>query len=95
MKPLWKLRSGEFAGYNINDILYNANGENVGYFDGNLAIGLDGHVVGEMYDDKFIGYRLGVAYSLHNSRARYANIAMAQYANYAGNGIGGWEDPHF
>lgn len=95
MKPLWKIHSGDFAGHNANGTLYNADGENVGYFEGDLAIGINGHVIGEMYDDKFIGFKLGVGYPLYGARGRYANIAVARYANYAGNGIAGWEDPHF
>jgi hypothetical protein len=57
MKPLWKLSSGKFAGWNNNDILYDASGDNVGYFVDNRAISINGQVIGEMYDDKFIGYR--------------------------------------
>lgn len=95
MKPLWKLRSGEFAGWNQNNLLYNADGENVGYFVDTLAIGNDGQVVGEIYDDKFIGFRLGITYPLYGSQARYANIAVSRYANYAGHAVAGWEDPHF
>ena len=95
MIPLWKLRSGQFAGWNSDGVLYGADGRNVGYFEGSLAVGLNGRVVGEMYDDRFIGYRLGIAYPLYAPRAQYAGLAFAPYAAYAGYAIGGWEDPHF
>jgi hypothetical protein len=95
MEPLWKLCSGKFAGWNSNGILYDANGENIGYFNGKIAVGCDGQVVGEMYNDKFIGYNNGIAYSLYGTRGKYANIAVSSYADYAGSPIAGWEDPHF
>jgi hypothetical protein len=87
MEPLWKLRSGKFAGWNYNGQLYDAKGNNVGYFEGEIAVGCDGHVVGEMYDDQIIGYRTNVSYPIYG--------AVAPYAGYAGYAVAGWEDPHF
>lgn len=95
MQPLWKLRSGTFAGWNHSGQLYDAAGKHIGYFQDDIAVGCNGRVVGQMYDDKFIGYRLGIAYPIYGSVARYAGIAVAKYANYCGIAIGGWEDPHF
>ena len=34
MTPLWKVRSGHFAGWYSNDALYDASGHNVGYMAG-------------------------------------------------------------
>lgn len=95
MKPLWRLRSGRFAGWNRNGQLFDSAGKHVGYFRGDLAIGRNGRVVGKMYNDKFIGYRLGIAYSIHSCGGSYAGIAAAPYAGYCGMAIAGWEDPHF
>lgn len=95
MKQLWKLRSGEFAGWNCNDQLYDADGKHIGYFEGDVAVGRNGRVVGEMFDDKFIEYRLGVSYPIYGSVAGCAGISVARYANYCGIAVGDWEDPHF
>jgi hypothetical protein len=95
MQPLWKLRSGKFVGWNFDGQLYDANGKHIGYFQDKVAVGRNGRVVGEMYDDKFIGFRLGISYPLYGSAGGYAGISVARYANYAGIAVGGWEDPHF
>lgn len=95
MKPLWKIRSGKFAGWNYDGQLYDAAGNHVGYFVKNIAVGCNGRVVGEMYDEKFIGYRLGIAYPSYGAVGRYAGLAIGRYADYAGYSVGGWEDPHF
>jgi hypothetical protein len=94
MKPLWAI-SGRFAGWNSNGLLYDADGDHVGYFRDKLAVRYDGEVVGEMYDEKFIGYRTNVVYPVCGFSANYVGIAAAPYADYAGYSIAGWEDPHF
>ncbi len=94
MTPLWKI-SGKFAGWNRNGQLYDANGNHVGRFHGEIAVSYNGHVVGEMYNDKFIGYRSSVAYPLYGVSTHYVGIAAGSYADYAGYSIAGWEDPHF
>jgi hypothetical protein len=95
VKPLWKLRSGKFAGWNYNGQLYDAKGNHVGYFQGTVAVGCNGRVVGEMYDDKFIGYRTNISYPIYGAVGHYAGIAVAPYAGYAGYAVAGWADPHF
>jgi len=94
MKPLWKIRSGKYAGWRSNgDLLYNAQGDNVGYFDGNNCYSLDGHNIGEIYRDDWIGKKASVIRPIKGSRASYASIARAPYANRAGLAIAGWDDP--
>ncbi len=95
MKPLWKLRSGLFAGWNFEGQLYDAGGKHVGYFHGSCAVGCNGRVVGEMYDEKFIGVRTSVSYPIYGSSGHYSAISACRYVNYCGNAIGGWKDPDF
>ena len=47
MTPLWKMRSGKFAGFRLNDGLYDPQGESIGYFDDHIAyaLGLNGDYV--------------------------------------------------
>lgn len=95
MKPLWKLRSGKFAGFNDNGTLYDAKGRHIGYFIDKIAVGCDGKVVGEMYDNEFIGYCTNSGYSLYGVMPRLASIGALSYGNYGGQPIAGWDDPHF
>lgn len=60
MQPLWKIRSGKFAGWRIDDALYDAKGKNVGYFDGDIAFSNDrGQYIGEIYNEDWIGRATG------------------------------------
>ena len=95
MKPLWKVRSGEFAGWRSDNMLYDAAGRNVGYFQGDIAYNLRGRYIGEIYRDDWIGKRKGIVRSIGGARARCAGIAIARYAARAGLAIAGWEDPDF
>ncbi len=95
MQPLWKVRSGDFAGWRAGDILYDANGSNVGYFNMDVAYSNNGRYIGEIYRDDWIGKRLGVAHPAGGSRVGYVGLAVAGYANRVGMAVGGWEDPDF
>ena len=95
MKPLWKIRSGEFAGWRSGDILYNSNGDNIGYFHRDIAYSLGGKYIGEIYRDDWIGKRTSITYPSGGSRAGYAGVAVARYGNRVGIAIAGWKDPDF
>lgn len=95
MQPLWKICSGKFAGWRRNDALYDAEGNNVGFFDGDIAFSLEGKYIGEIYRDDWIGKKTNVSRPIRGARAGYAGIALAPYANRAGLAIAGWEDPDF
>jgi hypothetical protein len=93
--PLWKISSGDFAGWKDDDILYDSNGNNVGYFRGDVAYSLSGDYVGELHGTDRIGVRAGVSHSLGSPRAGHVGIASAQHANRIGQSIAGWDDPDF
>jgi 4-fold beta-flower domain-containing protein len=95
MTPLWKIRSGTFAGYRSGDALYDADGKNVGYFIGDVAYALNGDCLGEIYDKDWIGNRSGVMHGCSGSRVGYAGIAAGRYANRGGIALAGWSDPKF
>jgi hypothetical protein len=95
MSPLWKIRSGYFAGWRSGDILYDADGKNVGFFHGDVAYSLNGRYIGEIYRDDWIGKRSGVLHGSGGSRVGYVGVAAGRYANRAGMAIAGWEDPDF
>lgn len=95
MKPLWKIKSGKFAGWRDGDILYNSDGVNVGFFVENEAYSSKGKYVGEIYENDYIGKKSTIAHSSYAAHAKYANISLAKYADRAGLVFGGWEDPDF
>lgn len=55
MDPLWKINSGEFAGWRQGDDLYNAAGKHIGYFLGDVAYALNGKYIGEIIDGEWLG----------------------------------------
>lgn len=64
------------------------------FFDGNNCYSLDGHYIGEIYRDDWIGKKESNIRPIKGSRASYASIARAPYANRAGYAIAGWDDPY-
>ena len=95
MDPLWKVRSGKFAGWRRGDRLYDADGKNVGYFSGDKAYSNRGSYIGQIYRDNWIGKRSTVATSVRSPRVSRVGIAKAKRADRAGLAIAGWEDPDF
>ena len=62
MIPLWRLRSGRFAGWKADDDqFYNAEGKHLGYLIGEIVYTNDGCAVGEVYGDQWIGRRSAVS----------------------------------
>ena len=94
MMPLWKLRSGRFAGWRTSDgELYNAAGKHVGYFVDQIAYTNNGHAVGELYGDQWIGRRKTVIYPTGRQQAELSGKAPAPLADRPGAPLGGWTDP--
>lgn len=95
-KGLWAVRSGRFVGWQVGDNLYDASGENVGYFDGDIAFSTStGRYIGELYQGDWIGKRAGLSRSTHASRVKTVRASYGRQANRVGQALGGWEDPDF
>ena len=84
MGPLWKIRSGRFAGWKDGDLLYDSDGENVGFFDGEIAFSIRGDYIGELYNDQTIGKRQNINRGGRGSRVRHVRIARARMVNRVG-----------
>lgn len=97
MKPLYKIPSGKFAGWKDerNNRLYDRNGNNVGYFKGDVAFSLNGSNIGEITREDYIGKRIGKTYPIQGSVVPYVGVALVPYVGRVGLAIGGWEDPDF
>jgi hypothetical protein len=94
MIPLWRLRSGRFAGWKADDDqFYNAEGKHIGYLIGEIAYTNDGCAVGEVYGDQWIGRSKTVIYPTGRQQAELSSKAAARLADRAGLPLAGWADP--
>ena len=95
MNGLWAVRSGRFVGWRNGDILYNAEGDNVGYFVNDVVYSLHGEYLGEIFRDNWVGKRIGVLRPRVGGRVGYVGVALVPYVDRVGMAIAGWEDPDF
>ena len=95
MTPLWKVRSGRFAGWYSNDALYDANGKNIGYMAGMVAYALSGDFLGEVTRAEWIGRPPGVEHRSPGPREHRENVAHARLADRQPLNLNDWEDPDF
>ncbi|UCG88592.1 MAG: hypothetical protein JSW71_08650 [Gemmatimonadota bacterium] len=94
MKPLWKVRSGEFAGWRTSDDeLYNAAGKHIGYFVDDTAYTNNGHAIGEVHGEQWIGKRKTVIYPTDRQQAERSGKAAAPLPDRPGLPLAGWTDP--
>ena len=100
MSPLWKYRSGRFAGWHSDDALYNSDGLHVGYLAGHIAYDLAGRAFGELIEADWIGRRTQANYPPGESQPRRESVAHARLADRPGRGDTqrddpAWNDPEF
>jgi hypothetical protein len=74
MKPLWRMNSGKFAGYRVEDRMYSPEGDNIGYFDGRILYTLNGQCIGEAYLNKWVGKRVNIGYRYGESKDQLESI---------------------
>lgn len=91
--PLWKIRSGQFAGWHTNNSLFDTTGNHVGYLAGHVAYGLDGRLLGEIHQAEWIGKRANVVYAAGESHPRADSVAHARLPDRAGLDASDWTDP--
>ena len=100
MSPLWKYRSGRFAGWHSDDALYNADGLHVGYLAGHIVYDLAVRALGELIEADWIGRRAQAHYPPGESQPRRESVAHARLADRPGRGDTprddpAWNDPEF
>lgn len=93
MTPIWKIRSGRFAGWHSTDAVYDAAGLHVGYLAGHYAYALDGGVLGELFQGEWIGRRANADYSPGESHPRGESVAHERLPDRTGLEFDGWADP--
>lgn len=91
--PIWKIRSGQFAGWHTTDALFNAEGRHVGYLAGHVAYGLDGRFLGEIYQGEWIGRHNAAKHSPGEPHEQADSVAHARLADRAGLALADWSDP--
>jgi hypothetical protein len=95
MTPVWRIRSGRFAGWYSNDALYDDLGQHIGYMAGTAAYSLTGKYLGEIHRAEWIGKREGQHRDSPGSRPAGENVAHARLADRPGLVPPGWDDPDF
>jgi hypothetical protein len=94
MKPLWRIRSGRFAGWRTeDDQLYGADGTHLGYFVDGIAYSNDGRAIGELYGESRLGQREDVVYPTGTRRAAREQKRVAAMAETTGLPVAGLIDP--
>ena len=93
MDPVWKLRSGEFTGWIEDEYLYNIQGRCIGYIEENIIFSNSGSYLGELYDDEYIGKRLGVKHPKKHVKLGNSKPGRGYRPNRLGRPISGWDDP--
>jgi len=95
MIPLWKVRSGQFAGWYSNDALYGADGRNIGYMAGMVAYALSGEFLGEVIRAEWIGRPRGAQHQSPGPREHRENVAHARLPDRTALALDNWDDPGF
>jgi hypothetical protein len=94
MKPLWKIRSGSFAGWrDAEDQLYAPDGTHVGYFVEGIAYVNEGRAIGELYGENKLGRRENVIYPTGTRQASREAKHVADAWDTTGLPVSGWVDP--
>ena len=92
-KPLWKIESGEFAGWRQGDELYDAKGKHVGYFRGDVAYHLSGDYLGEIIEDEYLGEHAHRTRPRVGGRESRGGIRGTPRARRVGRPSRMWNDP--
>ena len=96
MKPLWRLRSGRFAGWRTEDEqLYDTDGAHLGYFVNEIAYRNDGRAIGEIYGERYLGKRETVVYPTGTRQAARRAMDVAGMRDRDGMALAGWSDTDF
>jgi len=96
MKPLWRMYSGRFAGFRVNDKMYNSQGNNIGYFDDTILYALNGQCIGEVYRNKWIGKRVNIGYKYGKPSKATAPLTCVSHDDHEDPlRIEAWEDSIF
>lgn len=95
MTPVWKVRSGKFAGWYSNDALYDHRGRWLGVLAGAAAYSSEGRYLGEIHAAEWIGRAPGEHPDRPGPHPQGENVAHAPLADRPGLNLPGWEDPSY
>jgi hypothetical protein len=94
MKPLWKIRSGVFAGWrDQDDQLYGADGAHLGYIVDGIAYSNKGRAIGELYGEARLGWRDSVIYPTGTRQPARDSVRVPDAWDTTGLPVSGWTDP--
>ncbi|HQU42295.1 MAG TPA: hypothetical protein PK867_05760 [Pirellulales bacterium] len=95
MTPVWKVRSGKFAGWYSNDALYDDLGQYIGFLAGTTAYSTTGEYLGEIYQADWIGRAPGPHADHPGPHPQGENVAHARLADRTGRDLSDWQDPTY
>ena len=92
-KPLWKMESGEFAGWRQGDQLYDAKGAHIGRFQGDVAYSLKGKYIGEILEGDWLAQHAHRSKPAISARESKGSIHSTPRAQRSGRPSKIWKDP--
>lgn len=95
MTPLWKMSSGEFAGWRVNDAFYNPAGHHIGYFKGLWLYSLRGEYKGEIFKNDWLGKPRTLTRPGGRTQAILPRLTLTPPAKRSPFLVAGWQDPAF
>ena len=96
MEPLWRVKSGTFAGWRTEDRLYDTIGVNIGFFVEDHAFTIEGKYLGQIFRTGQIGFNEDATPPIVRPKSvRFARISAAPFSDRDGISISGWSDPEF
>jgi len=84
MDPLWKLISGQFAGWRVGEHFYDAKGRNAGFFRGEVLYALNGEYLAEVQDGEWIGRQRNRKLPSVKGRSSRGSVRSVPRANRSG-----------
>ncbi|MBI1306094.1 MAG: hypothetical protein GC181_05720 [Bacteroidetes bacterium] len=97
MRALYKVNSGEFAGWldELNGRVYNVEGQNIGYNDRTLIFDLSGNYLSDLIDQKYVGIKKHPLVPKGVSIQAVPGITRIPLVHESGIDAEGFSDPSF
>jgi hypothetical protein len=95
MTPVWKVRSGKFAGWYSSDAIYDDCGRYLGFLAGSTVYSIEGKYLGEIHQAEWIGRAPGNHADHPGLHPVGENVAHARLADRPGLDLPDWQDPNY
>lgn len=93
MDPLWKLISGQFAGWRMGEWFYDAKGANKGFFRGEVLYALNGEYLADVHEGEWLGRQRNRKLPAVKGRSSRGSVRSVPRANRSGRPSKIYTDP--